>query len=465
MQKKFDLNIEKILDNWENYHAIREIIANAIDEQTLTQSNKIEIFKDNNGFWHIRDYGRGLQHHHFTQNENEEKKHSNKVIGKFGVGLKDAVAVLFKHNVDVRILSKFGDITFAMCPKTGFSDTRTLHAIIDDPSDYSFVGTDFIMKVSDHDIEMAKSLFLMFSNRQAIDTVKNGEIYAKGTRKTAYIYVHGVKVAEEENYLFDYNITITNAALNRALNRERSNVGRSAYTDIVKKMLTTSQDKRVISALIQNLQKISSGTNCDEISWIDVQIHAIKKYNQQERIVVLSSDELYKLTNDDKEKIKESKRQIVIVPRSTRDKIQSIKDYGGSEIGTFDIVVKEYNESFQYRFVDLDDLTESEKNVLSLKDFVFSIYGDKYFKDHIFVSENINPSYVGDVLGCHEGSRGSGRIILKRSTLSSKSQFCEVLFHELVHGTTGYPDNNRSFENELGRIIGMLSQMIIEARK
>ena len=27
--KKFDLNIEKVLENWEIHHAIREIIANA----------------------------------------------------------------------------------------------------------------------------------------------------------------------------------------------------------------------------------------------------------------------------------------------------------------------------------------------------------------------------------------------------------------------------------------------------
>ena len=36
--KEFDLNIENILENWEVYHAIREIIANALDEQILTDS-------------------------------------------------------------------------------------------------------------------------------------------------------------------------------------------------------------------------------------------------------------------------------------------------------------------------------------------------------------------------------------------------------------------------------------------
>ena len=61
MSRRFDLNIEKILDNWEVYHAVREIIANALDEKTLTRTQDISIFKDSSGKWHIRDYGRGLK--------------------------------------------------------------------------------------------------------------------------------------------------------------------------------------------------------------------------------------------------------------------------------------------------------------------------------------------------------------------------------------------------------------------
>jgi len=83
--KKFDLNIEKILENWEVYHGIMEIIANAIDEQILTGSKDMNIFKDENNRWHIRDYGRGLKYEHLTQNENEEKLKNPQVIGKFGM--------------------------------------------------------------------------------------------------------------------------------------------------------------------------------------------------------------------------------------------------------------------------------------------------------------------------------------------------------------------------------------------
>jgi hypothetical protein len=33
--RNFDLNIEKILEGWKAKHAIREVIANALDEQVL----------------------------------------------------------------------------------------------------------------------------------------------------------------------------------------------------------------------------------------------------------------------------------------------------------------------------------------------------------------------------------------------------------------------------------------------
>src|SRR6185312_12390556 len=98
--RRFDLNIEKILEGWEIPHALREIIANALDEQALTDTRDVEIAKDAQGRWHIRDYGRGLKYDHLTQNENGEKlKNAEKVVGKFGVGLKDALATLHRRGV------------------------------------------------------------------------------------------------------------------------------------------------------------------------------------------------------------------------------------------------------------------------------------------------------------------------------------------------------------------------------
>src|ERR1035437_9035854 len=166
--KQFDLNIEKILENWETFHAIREIIANALDEQLLTNTKDVEITKQGNN-WHIRDYGRGLRYTNLTQNENQEKLLNPKVIGKFGIGLKDAMATFDRKGIRVLIKSKYGDITLIKSSKEGLEDIITLHACISDPSDSLLVGTEFVMyNIADEERAKARNLFLKFSEEKII---------------------------------------------------------------------------------------------------------------------------------------------------------------------------------------------------------------------------------------------------------------------------------------------------------
>lgn len=178
--REFDLNIEKILENWEVYHAIREIIANALDEQILTRTKNIDIYQDDSSWWHIKDYGRGLNYHHLTQNENDEKLNNDKLIGRFGVGLKDALATLYRHNIKVKIKSKYGDITLKTASKVGFEDIITLHAEILPPENENMIGTDFcLFGCAADDIEKAKSLFLSFTNDDILETTKYGQVIQK----------------------------------------------------------------------------------------------------------------------------------------------------------------------------------------------------------------------------------------------------------------------------------------------
>ena len=162
-ERYFDLNMEDVLDDWEIYHAIREIIANALDEQVLTKTKDIEITKEDS-VHKIRDFGRGLRYVHFTQNEDQEKlKNPGLVIGKFGVGLKDALATLNRHKIDVNIKTKHGDITLEKTAKHGFDDITTLHAVFSEPTE-EIEGTEFVLKgCTDADITKAKNLFLKFS--------------------------------------------------------------------------------------------------------------------------------------------------------------------------------------------------------------------------------------------------------------------------------------------------------------
>jgi len=292
--RNFDLNIEKVLEGWDTCHAVREVIANALDEQALTQTAEVQISRGPDGAWHIRDFGRGLRYEHLTQNENEEKlKNPGTVIGKFGVGLKDALATFNRHNVTIRICSRWGEITLGQIPKSGFTDVITLHAVVHPAQDSAMLGTDVILRgVSDEDIARAKSFFLKFSDEPVLDDTPYGQILQRNPARNARIYVTGMLVAEEENFAFSFNITSLTAAMRKALNRERTNVGRTAYSERVKQMLLASKSMAVANTLVNELIKIESGTNRDEVKWTDVAVHASQTLNASSEVIFVTANDL-----------------------------------------------------------------------------------------------------------------------------------------------------------------------------
>jgi hypothetical protein len=250
-EQAFDLNIEKVLEHWTVPFAIRELIANALDEQALTETGEPAIFKDAAGDWHVADWGRGLRYDHLTQNESAEKRASPQVIGQFGVGLKDALAVFDRRGIGIEIRSGHADITTGRRPKEGFPDIVTLHALVSAPLDPGRVGTDTTLKgATDEDVAAARRFFLRYSGEQLLESTEHGDVLARPGRKSpARVYVKGLLVAEEPNFLFSYNVTRLSAALRRALNRERSNVGRGAYTDRVKAILIACRSTSVAAPL------------------------------------------------------------------------------------------------------------------------------------------------------------------------------------------------------------------------
>lgn len=455
MNNLFDLNIEQVLENWSVADALREIIANAIDEQILSHSSPIEIIKEGNG-WHIRDYGRGIQYIHFTQNENSEKLNSNKIIGKFGVGLKDALAVLFRNGCSVVIESKYNHIETRMAQKSGF-DIQTLHAEFSEPSNSSMVGTDFyIHGVSDEDVENAKQRFLIFNHLNRLEATRTGEVYARDNQVPS-IYINGVKVAEEPNFMFNYNITLMNAQIRKALNRERSNVGRTAYADTVKKILKSCKTDDVLISLVNDLQNRMLGTNKDETAWVDVATHAAKRLNKNGNVVFMTPLERSAMTAQEVEILESSGKKLIMVTEDVFGKIKRT-------VETFDNIYNAYNDSFQYQYIESESLTPAEQKVYALKDRIIALLKSSYvICDNIKISETIRVDiYAGDTEGVYEGDA----IIIKRSVLADAEKFCSVIAHEICHHQHGYFDNSREFENDLSDMLGhCLYELILKDEK
>lgn len=458
-ERRFDLNIEKILEGWETCHAVREIIANALDEQVLTNSKDVEISKDRSGIWHIRDFGRGLKYEHLTQNENQEKlKNPTKVIGKFGVGLKDALATLNRRNIDVLLRSKHGDITLGQTPKHGFPDVVTLHAVVKPPSEPDLVGTDIVLGgVSDADMADAKNFFLKFSNQSVLDETSYGQILESAQGRKSRIYVTGMLVAEEENFAFSYNITSLTAAMRKALNRERTNVGRTAYSERVKQMLLASKADAVAETLAEDLEKIEKGTNRDEVKWTDVAVHACQILNASKRVVFVTASDLatFRDAIDDAEN---DGFEIVTVPENIRNSLRGITDLKGNPVRDLGVFRAEYAASFEFKFVSPDKLSRSEQRVFALREKIGSLVGGIPKKvKQIKVSETMRP----DVMSGHTPQglwdEATSSIIILREQLDSVEHFAGTLLHEIAHAKTGYVDVSRDFENALTDMLGRVA--------
>ena len=462
--KKFDLNIEKILENWETYHAIREIIANALDEQFLTQTNQIEIFQNGNN-WHIRDYGRGINYKNLTQNENQEKLNNPSVIGKFGIGLKDALATFDRNGIKVFIKSKYGNITLNRIAKDGFKDIITLHATIEDSIDENFVGTEFILTgIEVDDIEKAKNLFLNLGTDKILESTKFGDIVLKDNG-FANIYINGVKVAEEENFLFGYNITTLTSSIKKALNRERTNVGRSAYSDTIKKILLCSISDEVANHIAKDLQNINIGSAHDELSWIDVQEHAVKLLNMSGNVLFVTSNDLI----FHKDMIDDATNRginIITIPDNLKYKISGSIDMSGNEIIDLDSYVSNYNLSFDFDFIELSELSNEEKLVYRNCNSIIDIFGG--FPNNV-KEIKISNSMRKDIFSNSETlglwNANSNQIIISRKALKDLSLFSGILIHELIHAKTGLEDVSRDFETELTKVIGKVVNAYISNKK
>ncbi len=462
--KKFDLNIEKILENWETKHAVREIIANALDEQKLTNSNEIKIVKDIvSNSWIIKDFGRGLKYEHFTQKENDEKLNSNGIIGKFGIGLKDAMATFERKGIAVRILSKHGDITLGKSQKTGFDDLITLHAYISEPTNKNLIGTEFHLKnISDFDIQEGKKFFLKFNDEPVIEDTKYGSVLRKSGSQ-GKIYINGVLVAIEENFLFSYNITLLNASIKKAINRERTNVGRTAYANTVKLILLECQSEEIGSKLSLDLSQYSLGKSHDELKWLDVQEHTAKILNKYKRVVFVTAQEIERGT-DLVNEARQGGAEIVVIPTNLRDKIASQNENEDDEnkIRIFTEFVQERNENFEFKIVDENDLNENEKRVFSKKDKIFQLIGGKpYNIKSVVVSETMQKDNITFSIKAGLWVPLTQSIIIWRPILRNEQEFLGILLHEISHATSSAIDATRAFENELTRLLGVVGMRAI----
>lgn len=450
----FDLNIEEVLENWDVTHALREVISNALDEQALSESRDIAIFKDGDDAWHIRDYGRGLQIRHFTLRENPEKLAAgNGVIGKFGVGLKDALATFHRRGVSVVIRSQHGTYRLRRAEKHSFEAIETLHVAYD-AAPTGFEGTEFILDgVSDGEMAAAKALFLRFNEEQVMETTPYGQILRRqGT--VGRVYILGVLANEEPNFAFSYNIMDLTKAMRDRLNRDRLNVGRTAYAPRIKAILTSSTNEEVHRSLMAQVNHRPGETPCDEVAWIDVSQMALNLMHESKKVVYFTPEERDNQLDVIRAALNEGYEPVPVTEKE-RARLDDQASSGGPKVWTVTRYFESYSAGFEYGFIEREALTPEERAVFDQTPTLFSAVG--------VAEDDAPPVRVSETMRVTRDKteavwdRSLQAIIVKHSALASLEMYSAAVLHALAHATSEAVAGSLPFEATLTAYLGKLA--------
>lgn len=462
----FDLNIQQFLETWTSRDALRELLANALDEALLSQTAAPIVTREAEGVWVIADQGRGLRPEHFALAENPEKIDAQQpVIGRFGVGLKDALATLHRHGVEVEISSCWATYTLAMRTKHGFEGLETLHVRVDLARVAPAAGTRIRLRgLDDEEMRRAQALFLAFSPQRVLSRGSTGEILTRRPDRPAEIYVRGVFVAAEENFLFSYNITSLTKAMKDALNRERAHVGRTAYAERVKRLLLDTRAPEVAQALAEDLASWSEGHSHDEVvTWSEVAVHACRLLNQRGDVVFVDADQL-KTELSAIDQAQADGLKVISIPGHIRARLEGLKDLQRKPVRTLAVAAKEWDTSFKFDFVAEQSLTPAERTVWGLRDRIIQAVGGLPGRvKEIRVSNTMRPElgHTDEVVGLWDP--GPGRVTIKRTQLRGLKPFAGTLAHELAHARSGKPDVSRAFEGALTEALGSALAQLVQS--
>jgi hypothetical protein len=201
-------------------------------------------------------------------------------------------------------------------------------------------------------------------------------------------------VAEEDNFLFSYNITAR------------------AYTDRVKSILLACDQDEVINALVADLQNYERGTQHDETQWLDVGLHACQQLNARRKVIFLAAYELA-YAADFVQRAGNDGYEIIVVPETIRRKLPGLRDALGNPIRDLDRYRDEWQDSFRFTFIDPSDLSGAERAVWETLPQIFAARGG--------ISRHVTQVLVSETMRLMEGRYQEAVGVLSSSSNSPQN--------------------------------------------
>jgi len=276
--------------------------------------------------------------------------------------------------------------------------------------------------------------------------------------ESSRVYILGVLASEEPNFLFSYNVTSLTDSMKKRLNREKLNVGRTTYADRVKAILRNATGEAVKDALVYQLKRRATGDQCDEMAWIEISQMALNLMHERSKVAYFTEQEVQARPNIT-DSVKSDGYQVVVITEQQKAKLETQVATGGPQVRILETYIREYNESFEYRFVERKDLTEEERRIYDSTPRILALVGITGSQTPtVRISETMRVTN-DDTQGVWDSTLRA--IVVKRSRLSSLVNYAATLLHEAGHATTGTVDATRAFELVLTGYLGQTARTAI----
>ncbi|MBI4473081.1 MAG: hypothetical protein HY646_10460 [Acidobacteria bacterium] len=116
--------------------------------------------------------------------------------------------------------------------------------------------------------------------------------------------------------------------------------------------------------------------------------------HKQDRVVFFTEEQLQ--TNADiLDHAKSDGLKVVVVTEQQQDKLEAQAAAGGPQVRTLATYVQEYNASFQYKFIDLRNLTKEERGIYDLTPKIFESVITGYLGQTSVVAINQSATSAG----------------------------------------------------------------------
>lgn len=451
----FDLNTAKVHDAWSIAFALRELISNAIDEEILSKCGiETEIlFNETTGILSIRDYGRGIRLENFVQAQDATKSNKNSLtMGKFGYGLKDAIAVLYNRGHDLIFQSSYLSLRPRLINKA-CTKLETIHMIGTDSSPVERGTLVEITGVESRMVDEARALFVRYGGYRKIAETKYGAIYEKKARESSKIFINGQRVAVDDEFSFHYDI-IPTPAMREKFNRERDNLGKSVYIERVVYIIREAKESEYIKDWLKRTILEESLQKKGEFSRKEIRTIASNLLCAQDGVVLVTQEEI---GNSEKRAEITDQANILgkkIIVIDSEDKKEIIATSSGTQVPIFENVMVQ--NKIEYDEVPIESLTSEERVMYDTREHLFS--SSEYTKHcACVIVENLREG-PAKISGFSDGQK----VYVSRESLKDFETFAEVYLHEMTHHETRYKDNTREFEYALGRLCARLVRKLLK---